>query len=74
VHEPSHYCSFSDVVELVSYHVGIDKTLADFREVKEQFIRADFPAWTILGVAALARPELIIEIKLVASTANKTVG
>ncbi|MGJ7503207.1 RidA family protein [Variovorax sp. ZT5P49] len=65
---------FTDVVELVSYHVGLEQTLGDFRAVKEQFIRSDFPAWTILGIAALARKELIVEIKLVASTANKKSG
>jgi enamine deaminase RidA (YjgF/YER057c/UK114 family) len=65
---------FTDVVELVSYHVGLEQTLGDFRAVKEQFIRSDFPAWTILGIAALARRELIVEIKLVASTANKKSG
>ena len=61
---------FTDIVELVSYHVDIGSQLADFRAVKEQYIRADFPAWTILGVAALARPELIVEIKVVAATRN----
>lgn len=65
---------FTDVVELVSYHVGLEQTLGDFRAVKEQFIRSEFPAWTILGIAALARKELIVEIKLVASTANKKSG
>jgi enamine deaminase RidA (YjgF/YER057c/UK114 family) len=35
--------------------------------VKEQYIKSDFPAWTILGVASLARPELVIEIKAVAA-------
>ncbi|VBB16687.1 RidA family protein [Burkholderia stabilis] len=59
---------FSDVVELVSYHIDIGMHLADFRTVKAQYIRADFPAWTILGVAALARPEFIVEIKVVAAT------
>ena len=59
---------FSDVVELVSCHVDVDSQLAAFREVKERYIRADFPAWTILGIAALARPELIVEIKVVAAT------
>ncbi|KWI56788.1 hypothetical protein WT72_14575 [Burkholderia pseudomultivorans] len=59
---------FSDVVELVSYHVDLSTHLATFRAVKERYVRADFPAWTILGVAALARPELIVEIKVVAST------
>ncbi|WGY73038.1 RidA family protein [Burkholderia cepacia] len=60
--------NFSDVVELVSYHVDIGTHLADFRAAKSRYMRADFPAWTILGVAALARPELVVEIKVVAAT------
>ncbi|MDF3837696.1 RidA family protein [Cupriavidus basilensis] len=58
---------FTDLVELVSYHVNPAEQLADFRAVKAQFIRSDFPAWTILGVASLARPEFVIEIKAVAA-------
>ncbi|MGU7784403.1 RidA family protein [Burkholderia sp. PU8-34] len=61
---------FSDVVDLVSYHVDVGAQLADFRAVKAQYIRSDFPAWTILGVAALARPEFVVEIKVVAATRN----
>ncbi|WP_087686884.1 RidA family protein [Pandoraea sp. PE-S2R-1] len=59
---------FTDVVELVSYHTDLTSHLPDFRAVKAQYIRSDFPAWTILGIAALARPELIVEIKVVAAT------
>ena len=59
---------FSDVVEMVSYHVDVGAQLSDFREVKSRYMRADFPAWTILGVAELARPALAVEIRLVAAT------
>jgi enamine deaminase RidA (YjgF/YER057c/UK114 family) len=59
---------FEDLVELVSSHVRIDEQLTTFREGKDQFISRDFPAWTILGVASLARPNLLIEIKAVAAT------
>ncbi|MEW6340404.1 MAG: RidA family protein [Paraburkholderia sp.] len=59
---------FTDVVELVSYHVDVGSQLAAFREVKERYIRSDFPAWTILGVASLARAELVVEVKVVAAT------
>ena len=59
---------FTDLVELVTYHVDVGANLKDVRAVKEKYIRSDFPAWTILGVAALARPELAIEIKAVAAT------
>jgi enamine deaminase RidA (YjgF/YER057c/UK114 family) len=58
---------FTSLVELVSYHVDLPSQLADFRAVKEHYVRSDFPAWTILGVASLARPELVIEIKAVAA-------
>lgn len=58
---------FSDVVELVSYHVDLHAQLSDFRAVKEQYIQGHFPAWTILGIASLARAGLVIEIKAVAA-------
>lgn len=58
---------FTNIVELVSYHVNLSAQLADFRAVKEQYLKSDFPAWTILGIASLARPELVIEIKAVAA-------
>ena len=58
---------FGDLVELVTYHVDIDKQLTDFRQTKDRYIKEDFPAWTILGVAALARPTLLVEIRAVAA-------
>ncbi|MGM3276717.1 RidA family protein [Ralstonia sp. 24A2] len=59
---------FEDLVELVSYHVDVDQQLAAFRTIKDHYIQAEVPAWTILGVAALARPTLLVEIKAVAVT------
>lgn len=56
----------SDLVELVSYHVGLSSHLASFMKVKERYVPAPFPTWTILDIAGLARPGLIIEIKAVA--------
>lgn len=59
---------FGDLVELVTYHVDVDKQLVAFRGIKDRYIKENPPAWTILGVAALARPTLLIEIKAVAAT------
>lgn len=58
--------STADIVELVSYHVGLSKHLGRFVEIKSRYIPAPFPTWTILEVAALARQGLVIEIKAVA--------
>ncbi|MGH9682985.1 MAG: RidA family protein [Candidatus Acidiferrales bacterium] len=59
-------CSLADIVELVSYHVGLQKHLPRFVEIKSRYVPAPFPTWTILEIAGLARPGLVIEIKAVA--------
>jgi enamine deaminase RidA (YjgF/YER057c/UK114 family) len=58
--------SFADLVELVTYHVDIKTQFQRFVPVKNKYITADFPAWTAIGVAALARPPMLIEIKATA--------
>ncbi|MBN9041443.1 MAG: hypothetical protein BGP05_02340 [Rhizobiales bacterium 62-47] len=58
--------SLDDIVELVSYHVGLQNHLGRFVEIKNRYIREPFPTWTILEIAGLARPGLVIEIKAVA--------
>ena len=58
--------SLDDIVELVSYHVGLQNHLGKFVEIKGRYIREPFPTWTSLEIAGLARPGLIIELKAVA--------
>jgi len=58
--------SLEDIVELVSYHVGLQNHLGKFVEIKSRYIREPYPTWTILEIAGLARPGLVIEIKAVA--------
>jgi enamine deaminase RidA (YjgF/YER057c/UK114 family) len=56
--------SLKDIVELVTYHVDMD--LGTFGRVKDEFIPEDYPAWTVVGVTALALPELKVEIRATA--------
>ena len=58
--------SLDDIVELVSYHVGLKDHLTRFVEIKSRYIREPYPTWTILEIAGLARAGLMIEIKAVA--------
>lgn len=58
---------FENLVDMTSFHVRIDEQLRAFREIKDRYVLHDFPAWTIIGVAALAHPSLLIEIKAVAA-------
>ena len=56
---------FDDVVEMVTYHVDM-RDLQLFMQVKDRYFTNQVPAWTGIGVAALAMPGLVVEIKCTA--------
>lgn len=58
--------TFDDVVDMITYHVGLQGHLNDFKEIKDQFIKEPYPAWTAVGVTELAVPGAIIEVKVTA--------
>ncbi len=55
--------SFSDVVEITSFHVGFDEHIGVFMQVKDGFVKEPYPAWTAVGVSELAFGALV-EIKV----------
>jgi enamine deaminase RidA (YjgF/YER057c/UK114 family) len=55
--------SFADVVEMTSFHVGLNEHIGIFMQVKDGFIKEPYPAWTAVGVAELAFGALV-EIKV----------
>jgi enamine deaminase RidA (YjgF/YER057c/UK114 family) len=57
--------SFDNIVDLRTYHTDVGH-LPIVHKVKNTFFGEKVPAWTAVGVAALARPEWIIEISAVA--------
>ena len=57
---------FADIVEMTTYHVGLQSHLEAFKQVKDEFIPEPYPAWTAIGVSELAVPGAIIEIRVIA--------
>jgi enamine deaminase RidA (YjgF/YER057c/UK114 family) len=58
--------SFADVVEMTTYHTSFDD-FERFAEVRARYVTtAPYPAWTGIGVSALALPGLLVEIKATA--------
>lgn len=62
--------SLGDIVEMTTFHTRLQDQLADFMEVKDEYIRAPYPAWTAIGISELAVPEGIVEIKVIAHVAD----
>lgn len=59
--------TMDDVVDMVSYHTDMGD-LPLFIQVRDRYVTNTerYPAWTALGVTALAMPGLIAEIKCTA--------
>ena len=58
--------SFADVVEMTTFHVGLQTHLRTFMGVKDRYLQAPYPAWTAIGVSELAFPGALVEIKVTA--------
>lgn len=61
--------SLADIVELVTYHINMNE-MQQFSKIKTEFIPADYPAWTAVGVNELVLPGLLIEIRATAIINN----
>ena len=55
------------IVEMTSYHVGIDNHFDIFNDVRSAYVSDPFPAWTAVEVAALRRPGALVEIRVIAA-------
>jgi enamine deaminase RidA (YjgF/YER057c/UK114 family) len=57
---------FEQVIEMTSFHVGLQQHLATFMKVKDRYLAPPYPAWTAIGITELAFPGGIVEIKVIA--------
>ena len=58
--------SWTDVVSLTTYHVGLRTQTAMLLNVAADFLDVPYPAWTAVGVTELWPPEAVIEISCIA--------
>ena len=58
--------SFADVVEISTFHIGLQSNIQQFIAVKDRFITEPYPAWTAVGTTELAIPGAVVEIKVIA--------
>lgn len=58
--------TFAGVVEMTSYHIDIKSHFDLFAQVRSQFVKEPYPAWTAIGVAELRRDGALVEISATA--------
>ena len=57
---------FADIIEMTTFHVGLQAHLETFLEVKDRYMKEPYPAWTAIGITELAIPGGIVEIRVTA--------
>lgn len=60
---------FGHLVEMTSYHVGLQGHLELFKAVRAEFVQEPYPAWTAIEVAGFATVGNIVEIRAIARQA-----
>jgi enamine deaminase RidA (YjgF/YER057c/UK114 family) len=58
--------TFNEVIEMTTFHVGLQKHLPTFMQVKDRYMKPSYPAWTAIGITELALPGGLVEIKVIA--------
>lgn len=59
--------SCGSIVEMTTYHVGLQEHFDTFNEIRSEFVHDPFPAWTAVEVAGLRRAGAVVEIRVVAA-------
>ena len=63
--------TWDDVVAMTTYHVGLLRQTEAFVEIRNEFVREPYPAWTGVGVTEL-HSGAVVEISLVAELPGVT--
>ncbi|MGV9868384.1 RidA family protein [Rhodococcus koreensis] len=62
--------SLTDIVELTTFHTDLRGDITEFVQVKDEYLPDRYPSWTAVGVTQLALPELMVEVRVVASAGS----
>lgn len=60
----------SHIVELTSYHVGLQAHLELFRQIRDEYVAEPYPAWTAIEVVGFVVPDAIVELRVVADASS----
>jgi enamine deaminase RidA (YjgF/YER057c/UK114 family) len=62
---------WDSLVEMTSYHIGLQNHIEVFREVRAEYVREPYPAWTAIEVTGFVTPGAIVEIRAVADATTQ---
>ncbi|WP_070965593.1 RidA family protein [Vibrio sonorensis] len=58
--------SYDDILEMTTFHIELKKHIDVFSRVKDQYIKAPYPAWSAIGVSEFIPENALVEMRVVA--------
>ena len=55
---------YTNILEMTTFHIGLNEHLKAFMSVKDKYIEEPYPAWTAIGVSELAFLDALLEIRV----------
>lgn len=62
---------FDAVAEMTTYHVGLQDHFDLFNDIRSNYVKEPYPAWTAVEVAGLRRKGALVEIRIIAHSEIK---
>ncbi|MDI9221365.1 Rid family hydrolase [Pantoea sp. EA-12] len=57
---------YENILEMTSFHIDLKKHIEVFSRVKDEYVKAPYPAWSAIGVVEFIPENALVEIRVVA--------
>jgi len=57
---------YENILEMTTFHVDLKKHIDVFSKVKDEYIKAPYPAWSAIGVSEFIPENALVEMRIVA--------
>jgi len=58
--------NYENILEMTTFHIDLKKHIAVFSRVKDEYIKAPYPAWSAIGVSEFIPENALVEMRIVA--------
>lgn len=57
---------YENILEMTTFHIDLKKHIAVFSKVKDDYVKAPYPAWSAIGVSEFIPENALVEMRIVA--------
>ena len=60
--------TYDDILEMTTFHIDLKQHISTFSKVKDEYIKAPYPAWSAIGVSEFIPENALVEMRIVAKS------